>query len=381
MKASGMETTLDVSIIMPTFNRPHLLRRALQGVLLNHAPFAVEVIVVDDGSPDAGAVEAVVREADPSGSTIRLVRQKNAGPGAARNAGAAASTADLLCFIDDDCVLTPGCLSTLVSVHRDAARGERLVVMGQAVWNPEHRVNPLMEVAVRGAQFDYDSIVDPEQVLFTRFYTACAAIERNAFLQENGFDTTLPPFYEDTEFAWRWVQGGGRIAYRADAVVLHDHHLELRPFLERQRRAGRAAVEVVARHPELFEALGLDGIADVGAREQFYVALMRYAWIIGVEEGLGAPTRPDDLPGEHLRSVVDEWLPAWAITAASERRAWQARAEAMAAAVADRDARLAEVVQAKDARIAALEVELGRLHRFPPVQMARAIAGWFRRAR
>lgn len=374
----------EITVVIPTFDRPDRLERALEGTLRHHDGVAIEVVVVDDGSTDEGAVSTVVATAT-RGSTVQvsLVRQANLGPAAARNAGAATAAGAVVLFLDDDCVPDPGC----IGIHRvmqssATASGEGLAVLGRARWDPDLPVSPLMHVAMRGAQFDYDGIADPNDVPFSRFYTACASVPRERFLAMGGFDTTLPRYAagEDTEFAWRWVQGGGRIAYRADATVRHDHHLELRPFLERQRRAGRAAVEVVARHPELFEALGLDAIADVSAREQFYVALMRYAFVIGVEEGLGAPARPDDLPGERLRSVVEEWLPAWAVTAASERRAWQSRAEAMAAAVADRDARLADVVQAKDSRIAALEVELGRLHRFPPVRVARAIAGWLRRA-
>ena len=378
MGVTTMTGLPDISIVIPTFNRPDRLARALHGVLHAHGALVIEVIVVDDGSPDAAGVEAVVRGADPTGRTIRLVRQANRGPAAARNAGAAASTADLIVFLDDDCVVTPGCLDILLGVHRNSPPNEVLAVMGQAVWDPATRVSPLMEVAMRGAQFDYDSITDPEQVPFSRFYTACASIGRRTFDDLGGFDTTLPAFAagEDTEFAYRLAKRGGRLVYRADAVVLHDHPLELRSFLERQRRAGRAAVEVVARHPELFEAMGLDAIADVGLREQFYVSLLRYAYVIGIEEGLGAPTRPDDLPGEDLRSVVEAWLPAWAITQASTLRSWQSRAEALGRAVADRDRRLADVVQAKDARIGALEGELARLHRFLPVRVARAIRRW-----
>lgn len=375
-------TQPEVSVIIPTFDRPDRLRRALEGTLRHHDGVAIEIVVVDDGSADAAGVATAVSGVSGNGDVpVAMVRQTNQGPSAARNAGAAAASGAVVLFLDDDCVPDPGCIGIHRDMHAAAKVGEMLAVLGHARWDPSLPVTLLMHVAMRGAQFDYDGIVDPSHVPFTRFYTACASVPRDHFLAMGGFDTTLPRYAagKDTEFAWRWVQGGGRISYRADATVRHDHHLELRPFLERQRRAGRAAVEVVERHPELFEALGLDGIADVGAREQFYVALMRYAWIIGVEEGLGAPTRPEDLPGEHLRSVVEEWLPSWAVTAASERRAWQVRAEAMAAAVAERDARLADVVQAKDARIAALEVELGRLHRFPPVQVARAIAGWFRR--
>jgi glycosyltransferase involved in cell wall biosynthesis len=378
-------TRPELSVVIPTFDRPDRLQRALEGTLRHHDGVSIEVVVVDDGSPDEAAVASAVLEAARDSTVgVALVRQTNQGPAAARNVGAAAANAPIVLFLDDDCVPDPGCIGIHRAMQATAiASGEALSVLGHARWDPDRPVTPLMHLAMRGAQFDYDGIADPRNVPFSRFYTACASVPRDRFRDMGGFDTSLPRYAagEDTEFAWRWIQGGGRIAYRADATVRHDHHLELRPFLERQRRAGRAAVEVVSRHPELFEALGLDVIADVSVREQFYVALMRYAFVIGVEEGLGAPTRPDDLPGERLRSVVEEWLPVWATTAASERRAWQARAEAMARAVADRDARLAEVVQAKDARIAALESDLRRLHGFPPVRVARAIADWFRRTR
>ncbi len=378
MGVTTMTGLADISIVIPTFNRPDRLARALHGVLQAHGALVIEVIVVDDGSSDAAGVEAVARGADPTGRTVRILRQSNRGPAAARNAGASASGADVLVFLDDDCVLTPGCLEIHLGVHRTSPADEVLAVMGQAVWDPATRVSPLMEVAMRGAQFDYDSITDPEHVPFSRFYTACASIGRQAFDDLGGFDTTLPAFAagEDTEFAYRLTKRGGRIVYRADAVVLRDHPLELRSFLERQRRAGRAAVEVVARHPELFEAMGLDAIADVGLREQFYVSLLRYAYVVGIEEGLGAPARPGDLPGEGLRSVMEEWLPAWAITQASTLRSWQLRAESLGRSVAERDERLADVVQVKDARIAALEGELARLHRFLPVRIARAIRRW-----
>lgn len=95
MGVTKMTGLLDVSIVIPTFNRPDRLARALHSVFETHGALVIEVIVVDDGSPDAAAVEAVVHGADPAGRTVRMLRQANLGPAVARNAGASASAADL----------------------------------------------------------------------------------------------------------------------------------------------------------------------------------------------------------------------------------------------------------------------------------------------
>lgn len=87
----------EVSVIVPTFERPALAERAIVSVLRQtHAPG--EVIVVDDGSPsDYGARLASL---DPSIRVVRLDR--NHGPAGARNAGLAIASGDVVCFLDDD---------------------------------------------------------------------------------------------------------------------------------------------------------------------------------------------------------------------------------------------------------------------------------------
>ena len=61
MGVTTMTGLPDISIVIPTFNRPGGLARALHGVLQAHGALVIEVIVADDGSPDAAGVEAVVR--------------------------------------------------------------------------------------------------------------------------------------------------------------------------------------------------------------------------------------------------------------------------------------------------------------------------------
>jgi GT2 family glycosyltransferase len=87
-----------VSVIIPAFNQGQFLATAIDSVLAQtHGD--VEVVVVDDGStdetPDVLAAYAGSRQ-------VRVVRQANAGVGAARNAGFAASSGSLVCFLDAD---------------------------------------------------------------------------------------------------------------------------------------------------------------------------------------------------------------------------------------------------------------------------------------
>jgi glycosyltransferase involved in cell wall biosynthesis len=85
-----------VSVVVPMHDGERYVAECLDSILGQTVPPA-EVIVVDDGSTDGSAtvVEAY-------GRGVRLVRQANAGPGAARNTGIALATQPLLAFLDHD---------------------------------------------------------------------------------------------------------------------------------------------------------------------------------------------------------------------------------------------------------------------------------------
>lgn len=86
-----------VSVIMPLYNKGNYVARTLDSIFAQtYQDF--EIIVVDDGSTDHGP-DVVSCYTNPR---MRLIRQVNAGPGAARNLGIRESTAPLLSFLDAD---------------------------------------------------------------------------------------------------------------------------------------------------------------------------------------------------------------------------------------------------------------------------------------
>lgn len=103
-----------ISVIVPAYNRAHLIGHTLQS-LLNQTLPADEIIVVDDGSTDSTAeaaeseFSAFSRQFLGKGKLpeLMVIKQKNAGPGAARNRGFAESKGEFIHFFDSDDIAAP----------------------------------------------------------------------------------------------------------------------------------------------------------------------------------------------------------------------------------------------------------------------------------
>ena len=98
------------SVIVPTYNRRRIIAQTLQSVW-NQSYRDFELIVVDDGSSD-GTLEYLVSLP----TRIKVVRQENLGPGAARNLGAAQASGDYLAFLDSDDIWFPWALATFAEI-------------------------------------------------------------------------------------------------------------------------------------------------------------------------------------------------------------------------------------------------------------------------
>jgi glycosyltransferase involved in cell wall biosynthesis len=96
--AASIETGV-VSIVIPCYRQAHFLAEAIESALNQSYP-KVEVIVVDDGSPDEAAAIA-------ARYPVRYLEQENAGLAAARNTGLAASRGEFVVFLDADDRLLP----------------------------------------------------------------------------------------------------------------------------------------------------------------------------------------------------------------------------------------------------------------------------------
>ncbi|MEW6272914.1 MAG: glycosyltransferase family A protein [Thermodesulfobacteriota bacterium] len=104
-----------VSVIVPLYDKAPFVRRALASIARQTHP-DVEILVVDDGSRDGGG-EVAAAFGDPR---LRVIRQRNAGPGSARNRGLAEARGELVAFLDADDEWQPGFLEHGLALLRAA---------------------------------------------------------------------------------------------------------------------------------------------------------------------------------------------------------------------------------------------------------------------
>ncbi len=124
-----------VSVIIPTFNRAHVLGRSLDSVLAQeYSP--MEVIVVDDGSTD-NTRELMAGYRD----RVRVLTQPNKGVSAARNLGIREAKGQFIALLDSDDAWTPEKLC--VQVDFMTANPGVLICQTDEIWiRNGRRVNP-----------------------------------------------------------------------------------------------------------------------------------------------------------------------------------------------------------------------------------------------
>lgn len=178
-----------VSVIIATYNRPHLLPRAVESA--RRAGTNVEIVVVDDAS--TGETAEVCRGL----SGIRYVRvERNQKLGGARNVGLLASSGELVTFLDDDDLRLPGSLDVQCEALASAPRAG--FVYGQALLGDQNCVP---------TGYVYPNPCPQGDIfweLLERNFIACpAAVFRRSCLYRTGLPGATIPGIEDWDL---WIR-------------------------------------------------------------------------------------------------------------------------------------------------------------------------------
>ena len=129
--------TPDVSVVVPTFNRAHLLRESVASLLAQEG-VSLEVVVVDDGSTDDTAA-LLEGWGDPR---LRYLPRPHGGIAAARNAGIAAGRAPYVAFHDSDDRALPGRLAVPVEFLRAHPDVDLVIQNGRMLQTEDARAAP-----------------------------------------------------------------------------------------------------------------------------------------------------------------------------------------------------------------------------------------------
>jgi len=208
---------MDISIVIPTYNRLSSLKRVLAGVEHQMVPLAsFEVVVVSDGATD-GTDQFLTEYEGPL--NLRPVLQVNAGAAAARNAGIQTAVGDLIVFLDDDVVPAPQLLNEHLRVHAD--QGENVVVLGPMITPDDFDMAPWVQWEQAMLVKQYTAMADGKWDPSPRqFYTGNTSLRRSHLLSSGGFDTQFKRA-EDVELAYRLADQGLRFLFNPQAVGYH----------------------------------------------------------------------------------------------------------------------------------------------------------------
>ena len=226
------------SVVVPTYNRPDRLATCLQALAAQDYPRdRYEVVVVDDGSshPMDNVVAPYEHAPAQSGLQITLHRQANAGPAAARNAGADLAKGPLLAFTDDDCMPSP----TWLSGFADRLKQKPEAMIGGRSLNalPNNLYSTASQALI---DYLYAYYSAPNKAMF--FASNNIAMTKENFVAVGGFDVSFPlAAAEDRDFCDRWQHKKLPMVYAPEVTLRHAHHLSLRSFWRQHFGYGRGA--------------------------------------------------------------------------------------------------------------------------------------------
>ncbi|HEY1593732.1 MAG TPA: glycosyltransferase family A protein [Solirubrobacteraceae bacterium] len=296
------------SVIVPARDARMTLPETLAGLGEQTLGGRFEVIVVDNGSRDDTA-----KLAERSEIVARVIRRpRGDGPGAARNAGAAASRGEVLAFLDADCRPAPEWLASGV-----AAVGDHDLVQGKVLPDPDATLGPFdRTLAVTGAHGLFES--------------ANLFVTRELFDHVGGFPAGLEaggrgeaaPFGEDVLFGWRARRAGARTGFDERALAYHEVFARgPEGFLAERARVAMFPA-LAAQVPELRTSffyrrlflsrrsasfdLGVVGVALalLSRRPLSLIAAAPYAWLLANDTRRWGRRAPALAPVELLADAV-----------------------------------------------------------------------------
>ncbi|MDA8207731.1 MAG: glycosyltransferase [Actinomycetota bacterium] len=218
-------------------------------------PEVSEIVLTSDGSHEAGRLAEL---AAAHGARF-LALERNRGPGAARNAGAALAGGEVLLFLDSDATALPG-LAELLRLFVSA----KLSVAAPRVVSRSQDGGSLLAGVIAG----YETLRSPldmgpspgEAGDLPRYLpAACLAVRAADFREVGGFDESLR-YGEDVDLLWRLRNRGAIAYYSGDEGAAHMARPTLSAFLGQRFSYGTSAAPLVRRHPGVLTHLSMDEV-------------------------------------------------------------------------------------------------------------------------
>ena len=237
---------MNVSIIIPTYNRKPILKKclnALENQILNENIINYEVIVVDDGSTDG--TTSWIRDNNEFLSHVVLYEQEHGGAALGRNLGVMKSKYEIIIFIDSDLIV----LNDFITCHVNKllfswnANNKKCFTYGSVI-NTSNFTNPESE-SYKLTDFS-----------FAYFATGNVAISKELLLNVGLFDTSFSLYgWEDLELGERLKKFGTKLVKCPEAVGFHWHPPfdcgQIESLISQEKERARMALIFYKKHSNL----------------------------------------------------------------------------------------------------------------------------------
>jgi GT2 family glycosyltransferase len=264
---------LDISVVVPTYNRIETLRYVLPTLLGQDLPAdRYEVLVCDSNSNDGTAeYMAEMRAQHPN---LWHVAGAYSGRAMARNAGIAQARGQVVLFNDSDIIASPDLLAQHWR-HHEQQRDIAVVGLEVQVKSLEDYTGKRDHPEKRG------SLHPPgrKRLSWLYFLTGNASARRDDLLRVGCFDESFTGYgHEDLELGYRLQKAGVAILYEPRAVNYHWQDVAHEDQVEKMKLAGRSTVRFYRKHPD-FAVMANLGMTPVSLG--LHTALSKLPWLLG----------------------------------------------------------------------------------------------------
>lgn len=214
-----------LSVIIPVYKVEECLDQCVESVLTQSFS-DLEVILVDDGSPDA--CPAICDAYAARDSRVRVIHQKNLGLAGARNTGLRHARGEYVAFLDSDDYVLPEAYAKL---HAKAVEHDADIVFCQAQYFDDARQQdvvaddssclPLFRDEKFSGVFDWRDVGAARIFSYDSFVVAWNKLCKKNFLAEIGADFPLGLIYEDNPFYFQTVFAAKRMAAVRERLVCY----------------------------------------------------------------------------------------------------------------------------------------------------------------
>lgn len=209
MQKNKMVKNQKVSVVVCTHNRWQSLKRTLLALRsLDYENY--EVVVIDDGSRDD------TLKLKEEFKDINFVRQEHQGIAVTRNRGALESLADLIAYIDDDCVPDKNWLRNLVETMRLTGSD----VVGGRSYSKDNKLQYSQHLVDRFGTIYFDKDTADNKNTFLSLNTLNMLVKKKVF-EKVKFDSYYISYFEDVDFCIRAQLSGFKIAHSKEAKIIH----------------------------------------------------------------------------------------------------------------------------------------------------------------